>query len=279
MSGAAEIFEKAHSAPAESLAAMIDDLRVETLAFAAAAPAVRSTEEVESALPDFREAALRPLALSLALLDGTEPRGAEAVLWMLRTLAADLGDREGGANQAMAEVGLRELAFSLLANLLARGRLDVVPDLAAVCIPTRFERQTLRLFEAPDLRHPTAFNRTVGDAYLSWRDWLSESGLVASLPWISSAEQMQTFCAEAELLAALCFARGHGERSWCAALGSDGAVRRLRQYAYEPGPAANLARLFVVTPGELTTELNRLYALLAGGDGFGFRGPLITPDE
>jgi hypothetical protein len=265
---------------ARDLVTPVERLRRETFALLDQIATARTEEEVEQALPTQRAALERPLGAALALLDHGGERGILEVAWTVQAFAAELGSSEGEPGEPMTAVALRDLAFSLLADCLARGRLDPLPGLAAVTIPSRYERQVWPLLEAAGVRYPDAFGRGADRAYLSWSGWLADSPLIAELSHVRSAESFKPAIAEAELIGALAFARARDERTFCGVIGAGGdAERRLRLQLRDPASAAALAAFFS-PEGEasLAEELNSLYGRLGGPDGFGTRGQLIPTD-
>jgi hypothetical protein len=256
----------------------VERLRAETFAMAGQDPAVRTEADVEAALPEVRGAVERLLAVAIALLDHGGERGSREVAWAVRTIAAELGETEPGPREPMAALALRDLSFSLLADCLCRGRLDPLPTLAAVVIPGRYEVQGRPLFQAPDLRHPNAFARGADRAYLSWSEWLAGTELTGALTHVRDPSSYEGAIGEAELVAALCFSRRDGDRTYCAVIGAGGVPeRRLRGRLGDPGSARALAGFLGLGDGEdLVEALNVLYGQLAGSDGFGTGSPLIV---
>jgi hypothetical protein len=137
-------------------------------------------------------------------------------------------------------------------------------------IPGRFERRNWPVFQASGVRHLNAFQRGADSTYRSWSDWLSASELVESLAHVRDREAYLSACAAAELVAALSFARAHGDSTFCAAIGREigegsPAEQMLRGCLRIDGAIESVSGFLDVQPDELTEELNRLYLLLTGG--------------
>ncbi len=259
----------------------VERLRGETFALLDQIPAARNNVEVGSALPALRSALERPLAVALALLDYGGERGPLEVAWMAQTLATDLGEKEAEPTEPMLALALHDLAFSLLADCLARDRLEPLPSFGAVSVPGRFEPQASPIFQAPALRYLNAFQRGADRAYIGWSEWLAASELTAALSHVRAPDSYRAATAEAELIAALAFAQRHGGRVFCGAIGDGGAAeRRLRLRVRDPESARALAAFLALEAGpNLGEGLNQLYQDLAGPDGFGTSTQLITLDR
>jgi hypothetical protein len=263
----------------------VERLRRDTFGLLEAIPGARTTEEVEAALPTLRLSVERPLAVALALLDFGGKRGEREVGWAVRTIATDLGRREAESTEPLTALSLYDFAFSLVADCFSRGDLRALPALGGAVIPGRFERRNWPVFQASGVRHPNAFQRDADSAYRSWSDWLSASELVESLAHVRDREAYLSACAAAELVAALSFARAHGDSTFCAVVGREEigegspAEQMLRGCLRIDGAVESLSGFFDVQPDELTEELNRLYPLLTGGGHFGQARGLLVPTE
>jgi hypothetical protein len=265
----------------QDVVSSVELLRRETFALLESVQVVRTTEEVESALPTQRSTLERLLAISVALLDHGGERGVLEVGWMLQAVATELGEREGEPIEPMLALALRDLSLSVLADCLLRSRLEPLPRIGAVAIPGRFERESWRIFQAANLRHPNALERKADVAYASWSQWLPESTLTSALTHVRDAEAYEGAVAEAELIAALAFANCHGEQTYCAVVGADGpAERRFRGHRRDAAASDALARFLDVDEGQLDETVNRLYSMLNAGGPFGrSRGELIIGEE
>ena len=258
----------------------VELLRRETFALLGEISPTRSEADVEAGLPALRAALERPLAVALALLDHGGERGVLEVAWSAQTLATELGEGEAEPTEPMLALALHDLSLSLLADCLGRGRLEPLPRLGGVTVPSRFERQTSPLFQTADLRYPNAFGRSAEQAYTSWSGWFAESGLADTLSYVRDPASFKAAIAEAELVAALVFAQRRDNRTFCAVIGAGGAAeRRLRQQVRDLGSARSLATFLALPQGQdLGEALNGLYGRLGGGDGFGTGAKLIAAD-
>jgi hypothetical protein len=259
----------------------VELLRRETFALHGEILPAPSEADVEAGLSALRAALERLLAVAFALLDHGGGRGALEVAWSAQTLATELGEGEAEPTEPMLALALRDLSLSLLADCLGRGRLEPLPRLRGVTVPSRFERQTSPLFQTADLRYPNAFGRSAERAYTSWSGWLAESELCDTLSYVRDSAAFKDAIAEAELVAALAFAQHRDNRTFCAVIGAGGAAeRRLRQQVGDPRSVRSLASFLALPQGQdLGDALNELYGRLGGGDGFGTGAKLITADQ
>jgi hypothetical protein len=279
---AAEIYtESVDHLRSRDVVSPVESLRRETFALLESVQVVRSTEEVEAALPAQRETLERSLTISVGLLDHGGERGVLEVGWMLQTLATELGEKEGEPVEPMLALALRDLSFSLLADCLLRSRFEPLPRIGAVAIPGRFERESWQIFHAVSLRHPNALERKADVAYTSWSQWLPASTLTSVLTHVRNTEAYEGAIAEAELIAALAFASRHGEQTYCAVVGTEGpAERRFRSHRRDAAAADALARFLGVDEGQLDETVNRLYSNLRADGPFGrSHGQLIIEEE
>jgi hypothetical protein len=233
-------------------------------------------EELEGAFPELRSRLERCLAVAQPLLDFGGARGAGEVAWSLQSLALVQGDSANLAREPMASLAIHDLAWSLLADTLARGRLEVLETLAAVAIPNPYEGEATPILQDPNIRHTNVFNRGADRTYSSWREWLTSSELWESMSHFGGPPVLDAPLAEVELISAMCFAATRRDRAYCGSLGQGGGERLLRAHLRSASGRAGLAELFEVDEPDVAERLNELYALLGDGEGFGPRSPLIA---
>jgi hypothetical protein len=261
---------------ADDLITVVERLRHSTFELLDWLPEGVDGEQAESGFPLLRGRLEQCLAIAQPLLDFAGERGVEEICWMLQTLASEQGDSSNLQGEPMISLALHDLGWTLIADCLARDRLEPLPRLAGVAIPDPYENRATPVLRVSGIRHTNAFEREADSTYRSWRDWLAASDLLAAMSHFGEGSRLTSSLAEAELIAALCFSSEHGERSFCASLGEGAGERRLRAHFRNPPAASALAQLFEVEVRGLAERMNELYAQLAGPDRFGPHTTLIA---
>jgi hypothetical protein len=233
-------------------------------------------EQAERGFPALHAQLEKCLAPAQPLLDFGGERGASAVCWMLQSLASVHGDSSNLLREPMLSLALHDLTWTVLADCLARDRLEVLPRLVSVTVPDPYgDVAPIPVLSTPDVRHTNAFDRGADKTYLSWRNWVLGSQLIKALPHLTVSTRLGDALAETELLAALCFAAQHNE-GFCAALGNQTGERQFRTHLRLPGAVQVFAEILNVDLATLPDRANQLYGLLQGPDNRRPRVPLIS---
>lgn len=204
----------------------------------------------------------------LTLLYGGEP-GTKAVLSSLRLIARGQAEHESHPTlYPTFVVLLHHLAWATAACALANDRLEIFPRLAQIRVSTLY-REEGSIFALADLRYPDAFDRGADRVYEDCRQWLLGLSFRERLAAWRRDIDAEASLAEAELLAALVFARTEPDRTYShAARGSGAPERRLRERLQDPNGQHELSRLFEIEPDRLTNLVGELYDRVVGPDRF-----------
>lgn len=206
-------------------------------------------------------------AIALPLADHGGEHGAGAVVASLRRLAFAIGDAQDPNGTVALKIALHHLAWVALAGSLASERFLMIPGVAAIAIPSRYDTGAVPILESADLRHADIFERSADKTYNSFQSWFMASPIRPELASLSADRDADGAIAEAELLAALRFARAESDRTYSQVIGAGGeAERRLRAHLAIPEAATQLAVAFAVPPEELKRALNDAYAGIVGPD-------------
>lgn len=219
----------------------------------------------------------RVLARAFPLVDHGGERGSLAVLAEVRAFAADPWAAQNPQSEAAARLVLHHLAWPVAGYALACDRVDLVAELGAVVVASRYGDGDGTVFESSDVRHSDVFGRSADRTYDDLCEWLSGTALRAVVPRLRREQDLDGALAEAELVAGLRFATRWADRSYCHVIGRGGeAERRLRAHLRSTAGRVALARLVGCDPKDLVETINELYGRLAGVQGWGPDGPLIT---
>lgn len=204
----------------------------------------------------------------LTLLYGGEP-GTKAVMSSLRLIARGQAEHESHPTlYPTFVVLLHHLVWATAACALANDRLEIFSRLAQIRVSTLY-REEGSIFALADLRHPDAFDRGADRVYEDCRQWLLGLSFRERLAAWRRDIDAEASLAEAELLAALVFARTEPDRTYSHAARVSGAPeRRIRERLQDPKGQHELSRLLEIEPDRLPNLVGELYDRVVGPDEF-----------
>lgn len=206
------------------------------------------------------------LAASLpAMLYGGD-LGEKAALSGLRLIARSPVERDWNPNlYPTVAVLLHHLTWATAACALAYDRLDIIPRLGRIQMSAPYPNQEGGVFSLVSLRYSDAFNREADRVYEDCQAWLLGLTFRERLAAWRRGLDTEASLAEAELLAALVFARTESDLAYShVARTSGSAERRLRERLQDLDARRELARLLEVEPDRLTHLVGELYDRIAG---------------
>lgn len=218
----------------------------------------------ETPLAPWRDGIENFLAAGLPTLLYAGESGTRAVLTGLRLIARGQAEHESGPTlYPTFMVLLHHLIWTTAACALANDRIEVVPRLARIQVATPY-REESTVFALTALRYPDAFNREADRGYEDCRQWLLGLGFRERLAAWQRDIDAEASLAEADLLAALVFARTADHAYSHVARSSGTPERRLRERLQDPDGRRELSRLFEVEPDRLTNLVGELYDRVVG---------------
>lgn len=258
----------------------VEELREAMVRLAECVVSPAPPADADDPLAGCKDAIEKVLAIAFPLVDHADDHGRAALISEIRAFAAEAGVVEAPQGGIRAKLALHHLTWAITAHALACDRLALVGQLGAVILPSRYAEADETVFESADLRHSDAFSRGADQTYTHAHALLAAPPLRASIPRLRRDEDLDGALAEAELIAALCFARAHPDRSYCHVIGRGGtAERRVRAHLATVEGRDMFTALIGGKPAELSANLNELYRRLAGADRRGPSSALVPVGE
>jgi hypothetical protein len=194
--------------------------------------------------------------------------GARAANSALRVLGREQArhDTDPGSGPTAVLV-LHHVAWAAAAYALANDRTDLLATLAEVQVESRYG-DSGPVFGVERVRHPEALDRNAGRTHADCREFLLGLELRPALACWRRDSDLEASLAEAELCAALFFARREPDATYSDVIERDRVPEaRLRARLDSPAAREDLARLFGVDSERLPRLLEDLYGHVIGPDG------------
>ena len=222
----------------------------------------RYRERLDALLTEAEDRSTRLLAVAFALVEHAPTPSLQVLPRVFEHLArvSSLVQLNAGFYEHGADVVIGRLVWPLTAFALHCRRLEAIVAMHRATVDSPYSDMPMTLITHPNLRHSTLLERSGGQTYRYYEDWMAQGALIERAHPLF-APVSRRLLAEADVLLALLTVRDLERKTYSHALDRGPAVSLARRFA-DPAQRRALCRLFRADDDAIKNAAEQAYARL-----------------